>query len=105
MSQSKRNQRPTFRPILRPRRLVFRLSAAVGTGLGVKGDMRVLVRHRGDGRSSCAFLERRELVTAGLTRRDLIKMGVLTGGGVGGALLVAERGLADDPGPVLPFRP
>src|SRR3954454_154122 len=59
--------------------------------------MRVLLRYRGDRRALRAFAERQELVTGGLTRRDLVRMGLLTGGGVGGGVLVAEKGLAGDP--------
>src|SRR3954447_8474806 len=60
--------------------------------------MRVLLRYRGDRRGLRAFQERQELVKAGLTRRDLVRMGLLTGGGVGGGLLLAERAVADDGG-------
>src|SRR3954452_21984516 len=60
--------------------------------------MRVLLRYRGDRRALRAFQERQELLKAGLTRRDLVRMGLLTGGGVGGGLLLAERGVADDGG-------
>jgi FtsP/CotA-like multicopper oxidase with cupredoxin domain len=58
--------------------------------------MRFLLRHGGDKRSVRAFRERQELVKAGLTRRDLIKLGVLTTGGVGGGLVFADKSLADD---------
>jgi FtsP/CotA-like multicopper oxidase with cupredoxin domain len=72
--------------------------------------MRALLRHGGDRRALRAFDARQELVKAGLTRRDLVKLGLLTGGGVGGGLLLPERGLADSgPGslgslpPLAPF--
>ena len=55
-----------------------------------------LLRYGGDKRARRAFDERLELVKAGLTRRDLVKLGILTGGGVGGGMLVAEKGLASD---------
>jgi hypothetical protein len=41
-----------------------------------------------------AFAARQELVRAGLTRRDLAKLGLMTGGGVGGGLLLSEKSLA-----------
>jgi FtsP/CotA-like multicopper oxidase with cupredoxin domain len=56
--------------------------------------MRALLRYRGDRRALRAFDERQALVAAGLTRRDLVKLGLTTGGGIGGGLLVAERGMA-----------
>src|SRR4051794_30897641 len=56
--------------------------------------MSFLLRCGGDRRALRAFRERQELVKAGLTRRDLVRMGLITSGGVGGGLLVAERGLA-----------
>ena len=37
-----------------------------------------------------AFKNRQELIKAGLTRRDLVKMGLLTGAG----MLVAKNGLS-----------
>ena len=43
--------------------------------------MRYLLRHRADRRALRAFAERQELVKAGLTRRDLVKMGLMTTGG------------------------
>jgi FtsP/CotA-like multicopper oxidase with cupredoxin domain len=55
-----------------------------------------LLRHGGDRRALRAFDARQELVNAGLTRRDLVRMGLVTGGGVGGGLLVAEKALAKD---------
>jgi FtsP/CotA-like multicopper oxidase with cupredoxin domain len=58
--------------------------------------MRALLRHGGDRRALRAFAARQELVSAGLTRRDLVKMGLITGGAAGGGLLVPEKGLADD---------
>ena len=69
--------------------------------------MRALLRHGGDRRALRAFDVRQELVKAGLTRRDLVRMGVMTGGGVGGGLLVAEKGLARDGGlgPLPPLKP
>jgi FtsP/CotA-like multicopper oxidase with cupredoxin domain len=70
--------------------------------------MRFLLRHAGDKRSIHAFRERQELVKAGLTRRDLIKLGVLTTGGVGGGLVFADKSLADDgtgPPPAPPLKP
>ena len=56
--------------------------------------MRFLLRYGADRRAP-RFRERQELVKAGLTRRDLVKMGLLTGGGVGGGLLFADKSLAD----------
>jgi FtsP/CotA-like multicopper oxidase with cupredoxin domain len=56
--------------------------------------MRALLRYRGDRRALAAFDERLELVKAGLTRRDLVKMGLVTGGGAGGYLLKSDKGLA-----------
>lgn len=56
--------------------------------------MRFLLRYGGDRRALRAFNERQALVRAGLTRRDLVRMGLMTGGGVGGGLLVAEKSLA-----------
>lgn len=58
--------------------------------------MRLLLRYGGDRRALRAFEERQALVRAGLTRRDLAKMGLLTGGAVGGSLLRSEKGLARD---------
>jgi FtsP/CotA-like multicopper oxidase with cupredoxin domain len=58
--------------------------------------MPYLLRHRADRRALRAFYERQELVKAGLTRRDLIKMGLMTTGGVGGGLVLADKSLADD---------
>jgi len=57
--------------------------------------MRFLLRYGADKRSLHAFRERQELVKAGLTRRDLVKLGVLTTGGVGGGLVFADKSLAD----------
>src|SRR3954470_3885723 len=70
--------------------------------------MRALLRHGGDRRAVRAFDARQELVKAGLTRRDLVKMGLMGGGGVGGGLLLADKGLAKDGGlgslpPLAPF--
>jgi FtsP/CotA-like multicopper oxidase with cupredoxin domain len=56
--------------------------------------MRALLRYRGEKRALQAFDERLELVRAGFTRRDLVRMGLMTGGGVGGSLLLTEKGLA-----------
>jgi len=56
--------------------------------------MRALLRHRGDKRALRALDERLELVRAGLTRRDLVRMGLMTGGGVGGGLLLSDKALA-----------
>jgi FtsP/CotA-like multicopper oxidase with cupredoxin domain len=56
--------------------------------------MRTLLRYRGERRALRAFAERQELVKSGLTRRDLVKVGLMTGGGVGGGLLVSEKGMA-----------
>src|SRR5215470_14062710 len=56
--------------------------------------MRALLRHGGDRRALRAFRERTELVKAGYTRRDLVKMGLLTTGGVGGGLVWADKSLA-----------
>src|SRR4051812_35622654 len=60
--------------------------------------MHALLRHGGDRRALRAFDARQELVKAGLTRRDLVKMGLMTGGGVGGGLLVTEKARATDVG-------
>ena len=71
--------------------------------------MRFLLRHGADRRALRAFHERQELVKAGLTRRELVKMGVLSTGGVGGGLLLADKSLADGDGglgslpPLTPF--
>jgi FtsP/CotA-like multicopper oxidase with cupredoxin domain len=56
--------------------------------------MRFLLRYGGDRRALRAFNERQALVRAGLTRRDLVRMGLMTAGGIGGGLLVAEKSLA-----------
>src|SRR3954468_7316871 len=57
--------------------------------------MRALLRHGGDRRALRAFDARQELVKAGLTRRDLVRMGLVTGGAAAGSgLLIAEKGLA-----------
>ena len=56
--------------------------------------MRDLLRHRADRRALRAFAERQQLVKAGLTRRDLMKMGLMTTGGVGGGLVLADKSLA-----------
>lgn len=56
--------------------------------------MRALLRYGGNRRALRAFDARLELVKAGLTRRDLVKMGLMTGGGAAGGLLVAEKGMA-----------
>jgi FtsP/CotA-like multicopper oxidase with cupredoxin domain len=58
--------------------------------------MRALLRHGGDRRALRAFAARQEILQAGFTRRDLVKMGLMTGGGVGGGLVFAEKGLADN---------
>ena len=58
--------------------------------------MRFLLRYGGDRRALRAFEERQALVRAGLTRRDLAKMGLLVGGGLGGGLLAPEKGLAHE---------
>ena len=58
--------------------------------------MRALLRHRGDKRALQALDERLELVRAGLTRRDLVRMGLMTGGGVGGGLLLSRQGPRGD---------
>jgi FtsP/CotA-like multicopper oxidase with cupredoxin domain len=69
--------------------------------------MRALLRHRGDKRAHQALDERLALVEAGLTRRDLVKLGLMTGGGVGGGLLLSDRALADqgDIGSLPPLQP
>jgi FtsP/CotA-like multicopper oxidase with cupredoxin domain len=70
--------------------------------------MRFMLRHGADRRALRAFAERQELVKAGLTRRDLVKMGVLSTGGVGGGFVLADKSLADDgggPGPLPPLTP
>jgi FtsP/CotA-like multicopper oxidase with cupredoxin domain len=70
--------------------------------------MRFVLRHGADGRALRAFAERRELVQARLTRRDLVKMGLLAGGGVGGGLVVAGKSVAEDSGDIgklPPLRP
>jgi len=56
--------------------------------------MRALLRYGGNRRALRAFDARLELVKAGLTRRDLVKMGLMTGGGAAGAMLVTEKGMA-----------
>jgi FtsP/CotA-like multicopper oxidase with cupredoxin domain len=56
--------------------------------------MRALLRYGGNRRALRAFAERQEMVKAGLTRRDLVRMGLMTGGGVGGGLLLSEKGMA-----------
>ncbi len=56
--------------------------------------MRALLRYRGDRRALRAFDERLELVKAGVTRRDLMKMGLTTGAGVGGGMLLSDKSLA-----------
>ena len=62
--------------------------------------MRALLRHRGDKRALQAFDERLELVKAGLTRRDLVRLGLMTGGGAAGGLALADTALAaSGPGP------
>jgi FtsP/CotA-like multicopper oxidase with cupredoxin domain len=58
--------------------------------------MRALLRHVGDRRALRAFDARLELVRAGVTRRELLGSGLAVGGGLGGMLLVAEKGLAKD---------
>src|SRR4051794_12744016 len=58
--------------------------------------MRALLRYRGDRRARQAFDARRQFVEAGLTRRDLVQLGLVTTGGVGGGLLLSEKGLAAD---------
>jgi FtsP/CotA-like multicopper oxidase with cupredoxin domain len=70
--------------------------------------MRFMLRHGAERRALRAFAERQELVRAGLTRRDLVKMGVLTAGGAGGRLVFADKSLADGGGlgslpPLPPF--
>jgi FtsP/CotA-like multicopper oxidase with cupredoxin domain len=57
--------------------------------------MRALLRHRGSRRALRAFDERLALVEAGVTRRDLVKLGLLAGGGAGSAVLSSDRALAD----------
>src|SRR3954452_13201696 len=42
----------------------------------------------------CAFAERQEMAKAGLTRRYLVRIGLIAGGGVGGGLLATEKGMA-----------
>src|SRR5689334_8175113 len=63
-----------------------------------RGDvyMRALLRYGGNRRALRAFAERQELVKAGLTRRDLVRLGLMAGGGAGGGLLVTEKGMAAD---------
>src|ERR1700754_5172868 len=61
---------------------------------GVYTYMRALLRHSGDRRALQAFRERTELVRAGYTRRELVKMGLLTTGGAGGGLIWADKSLA-----------
>jgi FtsP/CotA-like multicopper oxidase with cupredoxin domain len=56
--------------------------------------MRALLRYGGNRRALRAFAERQEMVKAGLTRRDLVRLGLITGGGVGGGLLATEKGMA-----------
>jgi FtsP/CotA-like multicopper oxidase with cupredoxin domain len=56
--------------------------------------MRALLRYRGDRRAQRAFDERLDLVKAGVTRRDLIKLGLMTGGSLGGGMLLSDKSLA-----------
>jgi FtsP/CotA-like multicopper oxidase with cupredoxin domain len=56
--------------------------------------MHALLRYGGNRRALRAFAERQALVKAGLTRRDLVRLGLITGGGVGGGLLATEKGMA-----------
>src|SRR6185312_3226276 len=75
--------------------MVGRVPASTGSGANGKGSgMRALLRHGGDRRALRAFRERQAMVAAGLTRRDLVKMGLLTSGGVGGGMLLSEKGMA-----------
>jgi len=64
-----------------------------------------LLRYGGDKRARRAFEERQALVKAGLTRRDLVKMGILTGGGIGGGLLMADRRSSTALGALPPLTP
>src|SRR4029078_490054 len=64
-----------------------------------------LLRYGGDERARRAFEERQALVKAGLTRRDLVKMGILTGGGIGGGLLMGDRRSSTALGAVPPLTP
>src|SRR5689334_5627424 len=68
--------------------------------------MRSLLRHGADRRALRAFAERQEMVKAGLTRRDLVKLGLLSTGGLGGGFVLADKSLADSgPGPLPPLTP
>jgi FtsP/CotA-like multicopper oxidase with cupredoxin domain len=58
--------------------------------------MRALLRPGRNRRALRAFAERQEMVKAGLTRRDLVRMGLIVGGGAGGGLLATEKGMAAD---------
>ncbi len=58
--------------------------------------MRALLRYGGNRRALRAFAERQEMVKAGLTRRDLVRMGLIVGGGAGGGLLATEKGMAKE---------
>ena len=49
------------------------------------------MRYGADRRALRAFDERHELVKAGVTRRDLMKMGLMTGAGVGGGMCSRTR--------------
>src|SRR6476619_7450142 len=64
-----------------------------------------LLRYGGDKRARRAFEERQALVKAGLTRRDLVKMGILTGGGIGGGLVMADRRSSTALGALPPLTP
>src|SRR5919199_4801313 len=69
--------------------------------------MRALLRYGGNRRALRAFAERQEMVKAGLTRRDPVRMGLITGGGAGGGLLAAGKSRADsgDIGRLPPLAP
>src|SRR5690242_3216125 len=58
--------------------------------------MRSLLRHGADRRALRAFAERQELVAAGLTRRDLVKLGLMTGGAYGAGMIVTDARLPRD---------
>jgi FtsP/CotA-like multicopper oxidase with cupredoxin domain len=49
--------------------------------------------HGADRRALRAFAERQELVAAGLTRRDLVKLGLMTGGAYGAGMVVTDARL------------
>ena len=51
------------------------------------------MRYGADRRALRAFAERQELVAAGLTRRDLVKLGLMTGGAYGAGMVLTDARL------------